>query len=175
MTTRSPKNSPARKRDWLSAEERTRRILDAARTLFLEKGYAETSLNDIIRMSGGSKGTIIEQFNNKAGLFAAVIESVADRVASRLTALTSHDTGRPAEVLQRIGEVVLGFYLEPASLIAYRVISAGPSHPDVARAFHLRGHEHIVAPIAQQLKGWHEQGLLLAIDYHRHRHASGRT
>lgn len=49
------------------------RILDAAEKLFIEKGYDNTSIQDIINNLGGlSKGAIYHHFKSKEDLFYAV-------------------------------------------------------------------------------------------------------
>ena len=145
-------------------EERRQKFLKAADKLFLENGYAETSLNDVIRVAGGSKATLIEQFQNKAGLFAAVLERSAISFAE---SLKLDLTASPQETLQLLGESILRFYLSRMSLLAYRgVIAAGPHEPAIARAFYMRGHEVVVRPIADRLRTWHQQGLIEAIDFH---------
>lgn len=55
-------------------------ILDAATTLFLERGYARTSLSAIIERSKGSRSTIYDQFGNKEGLLIAIIRNIGDNV-----------------------------------------------------------------------------------------------
>lgn len=149
----------------IGAAQRGQRFLKAANKLFLEKGYADTSLNDVIKLAGGSKATIIELFKNKAGLFAAVIETSAVSLAEHLTTASAED--KPQQTLQNFGEIILRFYLTPAALLAYRgVISEGSKYPDMAKAFYQRGHEHIVAPIAERLRVWHARGLIAAVDFH---------
>jgi TetR/AcrR family acrAB operon transcriptional repressor len=54
-------------------ESRTR-ILDAAETLFLEKGYDRTTLVDVGKLAGISYGSIPWHFQNKQGLLFAVAE-----------------------------------------------------------------------------------------------------
>jgi TetR/AcrR family acrAB operon transcriptional repressor len=54
-------------------ESRTR-ILDAAETLFLEKGYERTTLVDVGKLAGISYGSIPWHFQNKQGLLFAVAE-----------------------------------------------------------------------------------------------------
>lgn len=50
------------------------RILWAAATLFANKGYHETSMNDIVKQSGLSKGAIYGHFQSKEHLFLAIQE-----------------------------------------------------------------------------------------------------
>lgn len=54
--------------------DRRRAILDAAQSLFLDKGYAATSIADIRAASGASVGSIYHAFGNKEGIAAALVE-----------------------------------------------------------------------------------------------------
>lgn len=57
--------------------QRTQRILlDTARKLFTEKGYAGTSTEEIVRQSGVTRGALYYHYQDKAGIFAAVFEEV---------------------------------------------------------------------------------------------------
>ncbi len=53
--------------------ERGQLILCAAQTLFLTQGYDETSLEMIIKQSGGSRRNIYNEFGNKQGLLIAML------------------------------------------------------------------------------------------------------
>ncbi|WP_349407684.1 TetR/AcrR family transcriptional regulator [Pseudalkalibacillus sp. SCS-8] len=50
-------------------EEKTEAILDAAAKCFAEKGYNETSVDDIAKASGTSKGSIYLYFKSKEEIF----------------------------------------------------------------------------------------------------------
>lgn len=58
------------------AEKTRELLLDAAETLFLEKGVAATSLEDIARHVGMTRGAVYWHFENKQGLFDAMHERV---------------------------------------------------------------------------------------------------
>lgn len=49
-------------------EQTERRILDAARRLFAEKGYEKTSVQDIISATGLSKGAVYHHFRSKEAI-----------------------------------------------------------------------------------------------------------
>ncbi|MFB4162032.1 TetR/AcrR family transcriptional regulator [Geomicrobium sp. JSM 1781026] len=53
-------------------------IIEAAKQLFIEKGYRETSVADIVRASGSSKGNLYHHFKNKEALFLKIIEKDDD-------------------------------------------------------------------------------------------------
>ncbi len=64
-------------------QARRRQILDAALQAFIEKGgYDKTSMDDIVRASGLSKGTLYWHFENKQELFAAVVARVVDDIGA---------------------------------------------------------------------------------------------
>ena len=56
-------------------EARPQELLDAALTLFVEKGFAATRVEEVATLAGVSKGTLFLYFNSKEDLFKAVIRS----------------------------------------------------------------------------------------------------
>ena len=55
-------------------EERQYQIMEAAMKVFVRKGYSDTRMNDIVEISGLSKGAIYHHFNSKRELFLALID-----------------------------------------------------------------------------------------------------
>jgi AcrR family transcriptional regulator len=49
-------------------------LVSAARTLFAERGFAETSIEDIVRAAGVTRGALYHHFADKTELFRAVLE-----------------------------------------------------------------------------------------------------
>jgi AcrR family transcriptional regulator len=67
--------------------EATRQLLVAvARDLFTERGYAGTSIEEIIRRAGVARGALYHHFPGKDALFRAVFEAVQADTASRVVA-----------------------------------------------------------------------------------------
>jgi AcrR family transcriptional regulator len=62
--------------------ERTRsRLIDAARDLFPERGYANVSVEDVVQRAGVTRGALYHQFpGGKEDLFAAVFDAVEEGV-----------------------------------------------------------------------------------------------
>jgi AcrR family transcriptional regulator len=58
-------------------------LLDAARTLFGEHGYAATSLDEVARAANVTKGALYHHYSGKQALFAAVYEQVKREVSER--------------------------------------------------------------------------------------------
>lgn len=63
-------------------------LIDAARSLFIEKGYAETATPDIVALAGVTRGALYHHFEDKRALFRAVIEREAADVAADIEAVT---------------------------------------------------------------------------------------
>lgn len=59
------------------ALERHKKFLEAAETLFLSQGYESTSVNQVVKVAGGSLVTLYRMFGNKLGLFEAVYRKKA--------------------------------------------------------------------------------------------------
>ena len=68
-------------------EETVRKILDTAESLFIEKGYDHTSLQDIIAATGLSKGAIYHHFTSKEAIFYSVCDRIGQRNGEVLSAV----------------------------------------------------------------------------------------
>lgn len=61
-------------------QDRRERILSAAATEFAGRGYEASSVNRIIAEAGISKGSLYYYFDDKADLFATVLEQATERM-----------------------------------------------------------------------------------------------
>ena len=75
-------DQPLKRRMSEIGDESRTRILDAAETLFLEKGYERTTLVDVGKLAGISYGSIPWHFQNKQGLLFAVAERAWESINS---------------------------------------------------------------------------------------------
>ncbi|WP_458761220.1 TetR/AcrR family transcriptional regulator [Afipia sp. TerB] len=65
--------------------EKTRTaLLEAARGLFVEKGYADTSTPEIVAAAGITRGALYHHFEDKRALFRAVVADEAKAVAQAI-------------------------------------------------------------------------------------------
>ena len=58
-------------------------MIDTARRLFTEKGFAETTMSDIASETGVKRSTLHYYFANKDVMFQAVLSRVSCRVCRR--------------------------------------------------------------------------------------------
>jgi AcrR family transcriptional regulator len=75
-------------------KERRAEIFEAAIKCFAEKGYYETTMDDIVRQSGLSKGTLYWHFESKKELFRHLIEHWQTEYVGELTGLDNATTAR---------------------------------------------------------------------------------
>jgi AcrR family transcriptional regulator len=59
-------------------------LIEAARRLFVEKGYAETATPDIVAEAGVTRGALYHHFEDKKALFRAVLEREGQAVAAHI-------------------------------------------------------------------------------------------
>jgi AcrR family transcriptional regulator len=94
------------------AEATRQQLVDVARHLFTERGYAGTSIEDIIERAGVARGALYHHFPGKDALFAAVYQVVQAEVASAVVAaaLTADD---PAQAVYTGLSAFLDACLQP--------------------------------------------------------------
>jgi AcrR family transcriptional regulator len=73
-----------------SQKERTRAtqqaLLDTARRLFAERGYAHVPADEIVAAAGVTRGALYHHFDDKQALFEAVFEQLEGEIAAEIAA-----------------------------------------------------------------------------------------
>lgn len=118
-------------------QARCRAFLEAASQLFVEKGYEQTSLNDILRLSGGSRATLYEHFGDKQGLFRAVLELHCLQIFEDITRRHGQEnTSTPQEWLVHLGlQLARTLCCEQSAAFLRTLISQGKRVPDIVASF----------------------------------------
>lgn len=119
--------------------KRREAILCAAQSLFVEKGFEATTLNDIVGRSGGSLATLYDMFENKPGLLRALVLERCVNVDGALDEAIS--SRRPyREALRAIAEEMLERFLDPTYIGLFRVVVAQcAAQPDLGRQIYDAG------------------------------------
>jgi AcrR family transcriptional regulator len=116
-----------------TAERRRERIVRTAAPLFLKKGYANVSIDEIIGVAGGSKATIYAWFGGKEGLFEAVVRQKCQDVTIAIDVDTK---GSVEAQLTHIARSFLAMVLSPPILEFHRLmVSIGRTFPEAGRLF----------------------------------------
>ena len=87
-------------------------LVDAARKLFGTRGFAETSLDEVVSKARVTKGALYHHFRGKEDLFAAVYEQVQREVSDQV--VTEFLRPDPWEALQLGCELWIDAHLDPA-------------------------------------------------------------
>ena len=129
-------------------EARRNAIMEAARDIFLERGFGAATVEEIVRRAGGSRATLYEHFSNKEGLFAAIIARVCDSIVEPLVA--QNDTPRDFEdMLHVIGHRYLQALMNPVGLALYRlVVGESTRFPELGRKVYAAGPETAARELA---------------------------
>ena len=73
----------------MTGSERRHQLIDIARSLFAERGYEGTSIEEIALRANVSKPVVYEHFGGKEGLYAVVVDremsALLDGITSSLT------------------------------------------------------------------------------------------
>ncbi|WP_028658538.1 TetR/AcrR family transcriptional regulator [Nocardioides insulae] len=80
MTTEAGEPRPSGRR-WARTEETRRQVLEAARDVFIEKGYTGAGISDVVARSGSSVGSVYHHFGGKSELYLAVWEEYVGDLA----------------------------------------------------------------------------------------------
>lgn len=67
-------------------EETRATLLATARKVFSERGYADTSMDDLTAQAGLTRGALYHHFGDKKGLLSAVVEQIDAETDARLQA-----------------------------------------------------------------------------------------
>ncbi|WP_225085000.1 TetR/AcrR family transcriptional regulator [Pectobacterium colocasium] len=93
-------------------EETRATLLATARKVFSERGYADTSMDDLTAQASLTRGALYHHFGDKKGLLAAVVEQIDAEMDERLQVIS--DTAEDAwDGFRRRCRAYLEMALEP--------------------------------------------------------------
>jgi len=94
-------------------------ILEAATKLFSEKGFRETRISELSKMTGAAEGTIFYHFRNKEEIFVNILKTFRDDIIKAFEAHVADS--RFANGLEMM-EGAISFYLHSASAMEDRFL-----------------------------------------------------
>ena len=83
------------------------RLISAAKSLFIKKGYDDTTMSDIAAESGLSRRTLYTYFESKVEIYQAVINSETDRIIDKLSDIAC----KPLSPKLKIMEFIYGRFI----------------------------------------------------------------
>ncbi len=95
----------------MTAHDRREQLLVVGRTLFAEKGFEGTSVEEIAGRANVSKPVVYEHFGGKEGVYAVIVDREVQALLGALTGALSM-RGHPKQLVQRAALALLGYIEE---------------------------------------------------------------
>jgi len=149
----------------MSGTERREQLLDVGRSLFADKGFDGTSIEEIAAHADVSKPVVYEHFGGKEGIYAVVVDRAVQRMLDKVTGALSGGSARALleqaalALLEYIEEDADGFRIlvrdSPVATSAGNFASlisdiAGQVEHLLGREFTARGFDAGLAPLYSQ-------------------------
>jgi len=152
-----------------SPEDRRKAILAAAQKVFLERGYANASIDAVVELAGGSKATVYQQFGNKEGLLGALVAEGAEELAHLVHELPLD--GALEESLRAFGRGYLNLIMRPDRLALFRLtIGECGRVPEIGDVFYRTGPQTVAKYMTEFFRGVASAGLIATTDPERTAH-----
>jgi len=136
----------------MKAGQRRQALIDAARSLFISRGYASVSLDEVVRVAGGSKSAIYQYFGNKEGLLVAVTEDLAEQMLSEME-VPEPGGKNIRESLVRIGLILCRLIFSEDAVCQYQLAVHNLNvDPRLSELWYRRGPESTFLGFGQYLK-----------------------
>jgi len=139
--------------------EKRARLLDAARRLFAERGYAATTTAELARAAGMAEGTVFHHFGSKEALLAAVAADYGRGIAETMFA------GAPPGSVEPVAEPMLrrafAYVREQGALSRLLALAPDPTSWGAVRTASRR---EIVSALAASFAAWSGRGAFRPLD-----------
>jgi len=161
--TRRPKPRWQRRKD-----ARPEEIISAALEVFADRGFAATTLEDIARKAGVTKGTIYLYFENKEALFKALIRGTIVPVIAQGEAIAQAFTGSARDLFEKLVREYWRLVGETSlSSIPRLMIAEAGNFPQLARFYYqeviTRGHRLMAGVLQRGIKAGEFKQVDLAV------------
>lgn len=137
---------------------RQRNIMEAATRLFLERGFAATSLEAVADEAGVSKATVYAHYTDKRSLFAEMLRGRINHWLGPLSRAAKSECGGECRAkplpdkLDVVSRYVLAVLREPETVSLRRsLIATAPEFPELARLAETEGRHKVISAVAALL------------------------
>ncbi len=152
------------------AQQTRERIRAAARRLFLQQGYLETSTDAILVAAGiASKETLYRHYGSKEELFVDVLREMTleqPEFSAMISALPApHDRQALRNSLTMLARAILAMMSQPEYLALVRImISEAPRFPQLGPLFFAMVPQRMLAIVTKLLRAAWEHGIIADVD-----------
>jgi AcrR family transcriptional regulator len=143
------------------AEQRRGEVLDRALEIFLEYGYAGSTVDMIATAAGASKRTLYAHYEDKTGLFKAAVQRAIDRWALQAKSLIVVESDDIEETLTSLGRMRLAHVTSPVGQRLQRILNAEAFRfPEIFSWAYDQGSKPMIDFLAEVLRRHAEAGRL---------------
>ena len=147
-------------------DQKSEQIRSTATELFLQRGYDGVSVDEIVRIVGGSKTNVYNHFGGKEGLFVAIVEGLTEDLLASFVTLDVSNLG-VEEGLRSLALALIGILLQEKHLAFQRLVIAETARfPALGRAWFESGPETSRRIIARFIEQQQRAGRLRCSDPH---------
>ena len=137
-------------------EARPEELLDAALAVFGEQGYRATTLEEVARRAGVSKGTIYLYFASKDDLFRAMVEKNVIAMLELAEARAREHTGTASDLLEALIRGMWHALSRPEMVCLTRLVQSElPQFPEIQRYYW----DHVIQRHRRLLRAIVERGI----------------
>lgn len=126
----------------LSADERRKQLFDVALSLFAERGYESTTMEEIADAAGVTKPLVYQHFASKRALYLELVGTVAEELLGSIGAATAAARSPRAQVEDGFAAY---FHMVVTHETAFRLLYARSSPADLEAGNALRRVEDAIA------------------------------
>jgi AcrR family transcriptional regulator len=147
------------------AEARPDEVLDAALDLFIERGFANTRVEDIAARAGLSKGAVYLYFPSKEAVLEGIVRRAIVPIASTAVHLVETYVGDPRTIITLVMKTVAGKLTEPRTIAIPKLMMREMiNFPDFAAMYRAEVLDTVIPLITGLLKTGIAEGYLRPVD-----------
>ena len=143
-------------------EKKWQAIVMAAKTLFSQTGYSNTSMDAIAKQAGVSKQTIYSYFGSKEALFTGIMDHMCTEIECPIESgcLPSIESASAEKTLLTVAHAIFTIMTNAEVLAVYRIaMSEASQNPKLATLLHEHGPKRMHESLAElfaELKKHHK-------------------
>ena len=147
------------------AEARPNEVLDAALALFVEKGFANTRVDEVAKRAGLSKGAVYLYFPSKEALLEGLVRRAIVPIANNALGFLEGYTGDPRLVMSMVLKMLAARLSDPKVLAIPRVIFRElAAFPELAAMYRREVLDRVLPVVAQLIQRGIDAGYLRPVD-----------
>ncbi|MFK7987785.1 MAG: TetR/AcrR family transcriptional regulator [Sandaracinaceae bacterium] len=140
--------------------ERRRELLTAARDVFVDRGFAASTIDDIVERAGVARGTFYLYFADKRAIFEALVDDFLSRISVAVRSIVlAPDAPSPVEQLRANVQRVVALAISEPAIVKLALHDATGVDPELDLKLD-RYYEGLRALIEESLETGQELGIV---------------